>query len=146
MPLHALFETTVLVSAFLRPQGVAGLLLGAARQRLYSCSLCEDIVVEVAHALAYPHIQERYRYSPDDSRAFCEALRASFPLVPPSPTVVHISRDPGDDVILACAVAAAASHLVTRDKDLLVIGTYEGITILSPEAFTALLRGANLLT
>jgi predicted nucleic acid-binding protein len=137
MPLHALFDTTVLVSAFLRPQGVAGLLLGAARQRLYSCSLCEDIVVEVAHALAYPHIQERYRFSPDDSRAFCEALRASFPLVPPSPTVVHISRDPGDDVILACA---------TRDKDFLVIGTYEGITILSPEAFTALLRGANLLT
>jgi predicted nucleic acid-binding protein len=59
--------------------------------------------------------------------------------------VGNISRDPGDDVILACAVAAAATHLITRDKDLLVIGTYEGITILSPEAFMALLRGANLL-
>jgi uncharacterized protein len=145
MPLHALFDTTVLVSAFLRPHGVAGVLLDAARQQRYPCSLYENIVVEVARALAYAHIQERYRYSPDDSRAFCEALRASFPLVSPSPTVVRISRDPGDDVILACALAAAASHLVTRDKDLLVIGTYEGITILSPEAFIALLRGANLL-
>lgn len=108
---------------------MAGVLLDAAKQQLYPCSLCEDIIVEVARALAYPHIQERYRYSPDDSREFCEALRASFPLVSPSPTVVNISRDPGDDVILACAVAAAATHLVTRDKDLLVIGTYEGITI-----------------
>jgi len=145
MPLHALFDTTVLISAFLRPQGVAGILLDAARQQLYPCSLCEDIVVEVVRALAYPHIQERYRYRPDDSRAFCEALRASFPLALPSPTVVSISRDPGDDIILACAVAAAVTHLVTRDKDLLVIGTYEGITILSPEAFIALLRAAHLL-
>jgi putative PIN family toxin of toxin-antitoxin system len=120
-------------------------MLDAARQQLYLCSLCEDIVVEVARVLAYPRIQERYQYSPADSQEFCQALRGSFLLVSPAPTIGNISRDPGDDVILACAMAAGATHLVTRDKDLLVIGTYEGITILSPEAFMAHLRGANLL-
>ena len=34
MPLHALFDTTALISAFLRPQGVAGLLFNAAKQLL----------------------------------------------------------------------------------------------------------------
>jgi len=31
-------------------------------------------------------------------------------------------------------------YLVTRDKDLLVLQQYEGITIITPEAFLALLR------
>ena len=30
-------------------------------------------------------------------------------------------------MILACAVTAKASHVVTRDDDLLSLGTYEGV-------------------
>jgi putative PIN family toxin of toxin-antitoxin system len=143
---HALFDTTVLISAFLKPAGLARVLLEAARQQRYPCTLSADIIAEVERALAYPHIQERYRYSADDITEFCEALRASFPLVLPAPAVTGISRDPGDDVILACAIAAKATHLVTRDKDLLVLGTYEGMTILSPEAFITILRASNRLS
>jgi predicted nucleic acid-binding protein len=43
-------------------------------------------------------------------------------------------------MILACAVAASASHVVTRDPDLLSLDTYAGIAIVTPEAFLALLR------
>lgn len=43
-------------------------------------------------------------------------------------------------MILACAVAAHADYLVSRDKDLLVIGEYEGIEILGPESLLAVLR------
>jgi predicted nucleic acid-binding protein len=50
---------------------------------------------------------------------------------------------PNDDMILACAVAASASHVVTRDDDLLSLDTYEGITIITPEAFLMLLRSAG---
>jgi len=54
-----------------------------------------------------------------------------------------LMRDPNDDMILACAVAAAASHVVTRDDDLLSLGTHEGVTIVTPEAFLAFLRSAE---
>jgi predicted nucleic acid-binding protein len=37
-------------------------------------------------------------------------------------------------------VAAQADYLVTRDKDLLSLGTYQGIRIVTPEAFMGLLR------
>ena len=46
-------------------------------------------------------------------------------------------------MILACAVAASASHVVTRGDDLLSPDTYEGITIVTPEAFLMLLRSAG---
>jgi predicted nucleic acid-binding protein len=52
-------------------------------------------------------------------------------------------RAPNDDMILACTVAASASHVVTRDDDLLSLGTYETIAIVTPEAFLTLLRGAE---
>ena len=49
-------------------------------------------------------------------------------------------RDPNDDMVLATARAADATYLITRDLDLLTLQTYEGITILTPEAFMAILR------
>jgi predicted nucleic acid-binding protein len=43
-------------------------------------------------------------------------------------------------MVLATASAAHAAYLITRDLDLLSLQTYEGITIVTPEAFMAILR------
>lgn len=53
---------------------------------------------------------------------------------------VEICRDPADDVFLACALAAGAQFLVTEDKDLLALDGCEGLRILTPAAFIALLE------
>jgi predicted nucleic acid-binding protein len=60
------------------------------------------------------------------------------------PLLAGIVRDPNDDMILPCAVAASASQVVSRDEDLLSLGNCAGIAILSPEAFLTLLRSAEL--
>jgi len=50
--------------------------------------------------------------------------------------VVHgICRDPNDNMILESAVMGKAEVIVTGDKDLLALGEYEGIRILTPRAF-----------
>lgn len=46
-----------------------------------------------------------------------------------------VSRDPDDDEILATAVAGGAEYIVTGDKDLLVIGRYGDIDIMTPREF-----------
>jgi len=43
----------------------------------------------------------------------------------------RIVRDPDDDHVLACALAARADLIVTRDKDLLVLKSYQDIPILA---------------
>ena len=45
-----------------------------------------------------------------------------------------VERDPDDDHVIACAVAARADAIVSGDRDLLGLGTHEGITILSAVA------------
>ena len=54
--------------------------------------------------------------------------------------VVQLVRDPDDDMIIACAIAAGADYLVARDNDLLTLKEHEGIAIITPEAFLMVLR------
>ena len=57
------------------------------------------------------------------------------------PTVkINVCRDPEDNFIIEMAIAAQATHIVTRDKDLLELKSlFKDIPILSPEDFLYLL-------
>ena len=46
-----------------------------------------------------------------------------------------VCRDPDDDWVLATAIAGEAEAIVTGDEDLLCLGEYEGILILTPRQF-----------
>jgi putative PIN family toxin of toxin-antitoxin system len=52
--------------------------------------------------------------------------------VEPAPVGKQWSRDVKDDPYLACALAAGAKIIVTRDDDLLALGKPFGIQILTP--------------
>ena len=43
----------------------------------------------------------------------------------------RVSRDIDDDAVLACALAARAQFIVSGDEDLLVLGAFKGITIIT---------------
>ncbi len=45
------------------------------------------------------------------------------------------SRDPDDDKFLALAMIGEADAVITGDKDLLVLGIFEGIPIVTPAEF-----------
>ena len=60
-----------------------------------------------------------------------------------TPLTVHVSgaaTHPEDDLILASAVSAEVDFLVTGDKLLQALGSYAGVTILSPRSFLDLLE------
>ncbi len=48
---------------------------------------------------------------------------------------IHIVSDPEDNKILESAVEAEADFLITRDNDLLSLGKYEEIEIVTPAEF-----------
>lgn len=54
------------------------------------------------------------------------------------------SRDPQDDMFLACAVEGQVHYLVSSDNDLLDMGQYEGICILNPGQFLVAMRLSGL--
>lgn len=69
-------------------------------------------------------------------RIASEFLRTTRPLA-------GIVRDPRDDMVVACAVDGQADTVVSRDKDLLSLGTFQGIAIITPEAFRQQLRASE---
>jgi len=59
------------------------------------------------------------------------------------PAVGGVVRDPNDDMVIACALAAGVSYLVTRDPDLLTLKSYRDVKMISPEEFMGVLREEN---
>ena len=138
----AVLDTTVLVSALLRhvPGGASCELLRLAQEGAYELYLSDDILEETARVLLTSgRLGRRYRYSDADAVEFCQLVAQSATIVSDVPELTVV-RDPNDDMIVACAVAAQADYLVARDRDMLSLGEYEGISIVTPEEFLHALR------
>jgi predicted nucleic acid-binding protein len=89
-------------------------------------------------------MQQRYGYTPAMAAALCEQLSSATNLIDdPPPIVGVVPRDPDDDNIVACAVAAGVQYIVSRDRDLPSLGAYRGMTIIAPEQFLSIVRAAS---
>jgi predicted nucleic acid-binding protein len=101
---NAVLDSTILVSAFLRKEGVAAVLLRHAAGGVFHVSLSPAIIVETEHVLRErPHIRRRYHYTDDDVSEFSQPLHQSFPLVTGLRGLTGIVRDPNDDMVIASA-------------------------------------------
>lgn len=144
--IRAVFDTNLLVSAFLTRHhtgGVSAELLRFVHEGAVELYLSPEIIDETAGTLARStRAQARYRYTPEQAMQYCADLATVATIIAnPPPLPGAVPRDPDDDKIVACAVAANADYLATRDDDLLSLGCYGAVTILTPEALLPLVRG-----
>jgi len=141
MPPNVVFDSSVLVSAFLTPNGLCDQLLRQGRQGAFFLHLSAAIIAETRRVLLEDEgLREDYPYSDQDVAAFVYTVRGATGLVRDVPPLQGITRDPNDDMVIACALAADAGYLVTRDKDLLTLKTYQGVQMMRPEEFIRMLR------
>jgi putative PIN family toxin of toxin-antitoxin system len=135
-------DSVVLVSAILT-KGLAAELIDLCRERtcLYTS---EDILEEVRRVLLEKdRIRSFYKYSDEEVDIFIDRFRRRSDVLDVLPNLRVIERDPKDDKVIACAVAAHADYIVSRDLDLLDLEEYGGIKIISPENFIHYLRGIH---
>ena len=133
--MKAVLDSSILVSAFLTPGGTPARLLAHARRGAFSLCASPDILKETTRALLRPKHRERYDYTAEDVQRFRRLLTGVAAIVRDVPEIGSVVRDPADDKILACAVEAGAAYLVTGDQDLLSLGSYEAIRIVTPRQF-----------
>lgn len=79
-------------------------------------------------------LKRKFRITPATA-AFLRAFRQQVRLVEPRPLRKPVCRDPDDDLVLATAVGASATMIVTGDDDLLVLKRYAGIEVVTPRRF-----------
>lgn len=116
--MRVVLDVNVLVSALLSRAGAPGRLLVLWLEGAFELVVSEELLAELGRALAYPKLREHI--SPEDAADFIALLRSTAPMVAGAERPDPISRDPGDDYLLALA-KASASVLVSGDRDLLVL-------------------------
>lgn len=127
-------DTGVLVSAFLW-SGIPHQLLVAAEQRRLSLYTSLLLIEELAGVLSRPKFRERLLALEVTADDLLEAFLKLAHLVRPGPIPPTIVRDPDDDHVLACALAAGAHYIVSGDHHLLTLKRYGPIPILPPRVF-----------
>jgi putative PIN family toxin of toxin-antitoxin system len=131
--MKVVLDTNVLVAAYVT-EGLCARLLRRGRQHQFEVLICAQILRECRDDL-------RKLTAPPS-----EALDATLDQILAISTVVspvrrlsrRVCRDATDDGILACAVMGGADYLVTGDKDLLALQSFEAIPIVTPRAVESL--------
>jgi putative PIN family toxin of toxin-antitoxin system len=139
--LKAVLDTSILVRAFLKHEGVnAKVLLGGKDQ--FELFLSEDILAETKLVLlTYERIRKKYHYTDDEVLEYLETLRAvAKQVLEKLPKIRVIERDPKDDPVLACALKAIVDYIVSKDDHLKDLKEYRGIRIVSSQEFLELLK------
>jgi uncharacterized protein len=138
--LRVALDANVYVSAIIRPEGPPGRVIERfLRDVAFEIVLSSAIVEETLRALTYAKVRKYVRGIVDPQLWFEDIVLLSELVT--GEYQIKASADPDDDKYLAAALEGRATHVVTCDPDLLALGEYEGIRIVSPRVFLGLLGG-----
>jgi putative PIN family toxin of toxin-antitoxin system len=84
-------------------------------------------------------LARKFNFSPEDINEASRRIMTIARMVTPSVRLDVIKEDPPDNRVLECAVSSGADYLVTGDKDLLRLGRYDSISIITPSGFLDLM-------
>jgi putative PIN family toxin of toxin-antitoxin system len=136
----ALLDSNVLLSGavgFPRRESTPGALLRLWRADAFELVSSIHILGEVRRALATPYF--RQRITPAQAGRFIALLTRRARVLEITAHVAGVASHPEDDLVLSAALTARVDFLVTGDRALQELRTYERIRIVAPAAFLKIL-------
>jgi len=134
-------DTNTIVSGFLWGGLPAEVLAAAAAKRVALFS-SPALIAELEDVLAREKFFLRIARVGSTAAELINGYRALAQLVRTA-EIAPISRDPDDDQVLACALAADAHIIVTRDRDLRSLDPFHAIRILPAREALAFIAEAR---
>jgi putative PIN family toxin of toxin-antitoxin system len=126
--MRVLLDTNVLIAAFVAR--------GACSELFEHCARSHTLVTSAALlAELDTALRRKFGATVRDAHAVVALLRRRADLIDPRPLGRPVCRDPDDDAVLAAALSGRCDCIVTGDKDLLVLESFEGIPIVTPMVF-----------
>lgn len=127
--LKVVFDSNVYIAAALNPAGSSDAWLRIAGRQMRSFDLYTSISIldETSEKLL-----EKFNVNPAKVKVFIESIRDVATIVTPKERVRVVDKDPDDDMLFECALAAQANLLVSADKEVLRASPYRGIGVCSP--------------
>jgi putative PIN family toxin of toxin-antitoxin system len=137
--IRAVVDTNVVVSGLLSPSGRPAKVIRAAGVS-FRLVWSPGIVAECLRVLDYPRVASVLRAARREAQAreVVRALSAGADMVAQEilPRLAVVKADPGDDLLLATALAGGASVVVSGDRrHLLPLGDFGGVRVVDPATF-----------
>ncbi len=107
-------------------------LIDQAIERRFELCSSTILIDELTRTLGYPKFARRMAQYETNVTILVAQYQALTYLLMPSHIPRVVPRDADDDHVIACAVAAQADLIVTRDRHLLEMGSFRGISIIKP--------------
>ena len=79
--------------------------------------------------------EKKFGLEEDDISLYMWLLLSHSTLIEPVESIDIIKDDPGDNMVLECAVEGKADYIISGDSHLLSLDEYRGINILSAREF-----------
>lgn len=135
--MRAVLDTVILIRSLLDPYGWSGTIV-FDRVDAYEAIVSREIAAEYIAVLSRPILVRKFRAARNrDLNAelsFIDRATAVEPI-----EAIRVCRDPADDKFLAAAIAGSAQFIVSEDRDLLDLGSYEDIQIVTAGDFLRML-------
>ena len=129
--MRIVIDTNLLVSGVISA-GLPRQLLNAAQAGAFELCTSEILLAELLDVLGRAKFSERLRMADLSASKTVDDLRRLALVVAPTTVPRVVAADPDDDHVLAAALAASADLIASGDKrDLLPLGTYEGIAFVT---------------
>ena len=109
----------------------------ASRSGQITAIVSIEILNELRNTLGYPKLQAQLSRLGETAETLLQAIEEVSACVMAETVMVPELRDPKDAIILAAALAGNTEVIVTGDQDLLVLGKFEGVEIVTPVDFLA---------
>ena len=113
-------DTNIVVSGFLFG-GLPLRVLDAGRSDIIELCTSQVLLDEFAEVIERPHFDRKFEETGISRRRMVSDYAEISTVVTPAKLREQVSREPDDDEVIACALAADCEFIVTGDNDLLVL-------------------------
>lgn len=138
--IRAVVDTNTLISGLISPLGAPAQITRHWKKGDFLLLTSPALLAELRRVLEYPRIADRLGWLDEERTQFVESFETLALITPGVLTLPGVTRDPKDDPVVACAVEGEAGFIVSGDQDLLVLGTYGKVCMVTPRKFLALLE------
>lgn len=128
--IKAVLDSNVFISGILFPSSIPRKILENAESDKFRLVISKAIITEIRGVL-----RVKFDFEIGKLELFEELILAISELVEPKIKISIIKDDPDDNKILECAVEGKVNYIVSGDKHLLNVNSYQRIKIITPREF-----------
>lgn len=134
--LRAVLDANIIISALIQPKGASGQILASLLEiNSFELVVSSAILAEIRRSLTYPKVRKYIKSSDADITLWVASLELIAHPVDGSLRIHAVAADPDDNKYIEAAVEGLAQFVVSGDKHLLSLKSYENIRIVTPRVF-----------